>query len=666
MLPSPLLLLLGGSDSLRSQLDLQLRALGYAIEHAATLDKPLERYTVVVVLGGKPASRREPLPALIDLIAELRRASAGLSIVCAIDRIHAEESVAIALDAGADNVLMLPAGIAELRVMVQGALRLYQTRDQLQRVTRYCDALAETGTAVESSLESPEGLHDVLARVADALDCSRVALILLTEGAEEGLLVAASDEKKLLRETIRLERYPEVRASLERGSVVLVEDVRTSSLMGPWAQLAATHGGNSIISVPLFVHNRAIGALLLRATDKAPAFGARAHDFLRTAALLLGLLLRSGKVLDTLREQTKRLAVGRLSEEERTRALEQHREFFESFADGMIVLDGDGLVLYLNRTAQEVTGYAQSGLTGHPFDSIVLPEERDRIPAVLYGVLNQAVPSPFDLRVSTTSGEVLNLSVVASSALAEHGCVVLTFRDVSEARLLEQELGRNRDFLERLINSTVDAIIAADLTGQVILFNQGACRLYGYEPGEVVQSRRVEELYPDGGAAAVMRDLRASPNGRLEPSRRDIVTKDGETVPVSLSAAIVYADGKEIATVGILTDLRDRLRMEQRLAQAQEKLDISERQAAIAELAGTTAHELNQPLTSIMGYAELLLRKVAEDDPHHRGLATIYQEAERMAEIVRKIGRITHYETKSYVGSTKILDLDRSSEVGNK
>ena len=130
---------------------------------------------------------------------------------------------------------------------------------------------------------------------------------------------------------------------------------------------------------------------------------------------------------------------------------------------------------------------------------------------------------------------------------------------------------------------------------------------------------------------------------------------------MSLSAAIVYADGQEIATVGILTDLRDRLRMEQRLAQAQEKLDISERQAAIAELAGTTAHELNQPLTSIMGYAELLLRKLDQEDPRHRGISTIYQEAERMAEIVRKIGRITHYETKSYVGSTKILDLERST-----
>lgn len=664
MSSSPHILLLGGADVLRVQLDLQLGAIGFPSEQASVLAGPIDRYSMVVVLGGKPNSRREPLPALIDLVAELRRASKELTVICALDRLYSEDTVGAALDAGADAVLQLPATVPDLRVMVANAQRLHETRVALGRVERYCDALAETGAAVESSLESPEGLHDVLARVADALECSRVALILLTDSEDEGLLVAASDHKQLLRETIQLERYPEVRASLERGSVVIVEDVRTSTLMGEWAELAAAHGGQALVAVPLFVHNRAVGALLLRSLEKAPKFGSRAHDFLRTAALLLGLLLRSGKVLDTLREQTKRLAVGRLSEEARTRALEQHREFFESFSDGMAVLDGDGFLLYLNRTAQELTGYASSGITGTPFDSIVVEEERDRIPAVLFGVLNNAVPSPFDLRVRTTSGEVLGLSVVASAALAEHGCVVLTFRDVTEARRLEQELGRNRDFLERLINSTVDAIIAADMHGRVILFNQGACRLYGYTPQEVVEKLSVGELYPEGGAAAVMRDLRASSTGRLEPSRRDIVTKDGEIVPVSLSAAIVYANNTELATVGILTDLRERLKMEQRLAQAQEKLDISERQAAIAELAGTTAHELNQPLTSIMGYAELLLRKVGEEDPHHRGLMTIYTEAERMAEIVRKIGRITHYETKSYVGSTKILDLERSTGGG--
>jgi signal transduction histidine kinase len=62
-----------------------------------------------------------------------------------------------------------------------------------------------------------------------------------------------------------------------------------------------------------------------------------------------------------------------------------------------------------------------------------------------------------------------------------------------------------------------------------------------------------------------------------------------------------------------------------------------------------------------MGYAELLLRKTEPEDPRRHALQVLVREAERMAEIVRKIGQITRYETKSYVGSTQILDLDRST-----
>jgi signal transduction histidine kinase len=80
------------------------------------------------------------------------------------------------------------------------------------------------------------------------------------------------------------------------------------------------------------------------------------------------------------------------------------------------------------------------------------------------------------------------------------------------------------------------------------------------------------------------------------------------------------------------------------------------------ELAGATAHELNQPLTSVMGYSELLARKISDESPNHRAVNAIYQEAQRMAEIVRKIGKLTHYETKSYVGEQRILDLDRGAD----
>ena len=150
--------------------------------------------------------------------------------------------------------------------------------------------------------------------------------------------------------------------------------------------------------------------------------------------------------------------------------------------------------------------------------------------------------------------------------------------------------------------------------------------------------------------------------GRLEPVRIEAIDKEGNIFPISLTAANIYEDGEMTHTFGIFTDLRDRVRVEEQLAQAQEKLALTERQAVVAELAGATAHELNQPLTSVMGCSELLARNLEGNGKAHRYAVVIHREAERMAEIVRKIGKLTKYETKSYVGEQKILDLDSASE----
>ncbi|HEY5962277.1 MAG TPA: histidine kinase dimerization/phospho-acceptor domain-containing protein, partial [Polyangiaceae bacterium] len=134
-----------------------------------------------------------------------------------------------------------------------------------------------------------------------------------------------------------------------------------------------------------------------------------------------------------------------------------------------------------------------------------------------------------------------------------------------------------------------------------------------------------------------------------------------ERIPASLSAAFILEDGRPIGMVGIFTDLRERLNMERSLLAAQDELRMREKQAIVAELAGATAHELNQPLTSIIAYSELLKRTLPLDQTLSNAADIIIGEAGRMAEIVRQIGRITKYETKSYVGEAKILDLDRAS-----
>lgn len=104
----------------------------------------------------------------------------------------------------------------------------------------------------------------------------------------------------------------------------------------------------------------------------------------------------------------------------------------------------------------------------------------------------------------------------------------------------------------------------------------------------------------------------------------------------------------------------ERLRIEAELAATRQELEAAARQAMIVELAGAAAHELNQPLTSVLGYAELLQRRLDAADPASRSVGIIMREAERMAEVVRKIGSITRHETTAYVGEKRILDLEKA------
>ena len=349
------------------------------------------------------------------------------------------------------------------------------------------------------------------------------------------------------------------------------------------------------------------------------------------------------------------------------RAIERYRAFIDSASDGILVLDAGGRVLYLNRAAEEVTGYARDGLSGRPLAS----DRPARLPRAAgrrrSATRSRAEPiDNFDLELITTSGDCITVSVASIGILSEQEAAIFAFRDVTIARELEHELRRTTEFLERILNSAVDGIIAADLRGNILLFNQGAERICGYRAAEVIGKMSVRELY----AARRRRRTSCGSSARPSTAAAGAWSRCGATWsprPASWCRCrsrrrwCSTTPGREIATVGIFSDLRERLRMEERLATAQEKLAVSEKQAVAIELAGAAAHELNQPLTSVMGYAQMLLRKLGAKDPHLRIVETILHEAERMAGIVRQLGSLTRYETKSYVGGAQIIDLNRSA-----
>jgi PAS domain S-box-containing protein len=526
------------------------------------------------------------------------------------------------------------------------------------------ELLLELTRTLVSSLDFHEILYILVSRIATVVDVDRVSIVLVPDDDDVGYVIAASDDQGLTKLRLDLGKYPEIRHALATRAPLTIEDTGGHPLLDEVRRSILDAGVHALTLIPIIWQDHAHGVLFLRARS---AHGALSPQNLRLCEVLANttaIALRNARILQSLRDANQRDMDSREDAEQRLGALKRYADLFSSSADGLAAFDANGRVLFANPSAHRIFDYAED----EPFDRSLwdlCPRGSRRAMLALRRKLSRGeYPHDVDLAVLRKSGAQIVINGSFSPLHGSEGATLLSFRDVTAERKTRDELMHTRNFLQSLIDASVDAIVAADMHGTIILFNKGAQQLYGYSPEDAIGKMNVRALYPGKGAQKVMRMLRSRSHGgvgRLEPVRIESIDSNGTVFPISLTSAIIYEGDQPTATFGIFTDLRERVRVEQQLAQAKEKLAVSEKQALVAELAGATAHELNQPLTSVMGYAELLIRKLSSDPANLRAAQVIHSESQRMAEIVRKIGKLTRYETKTYVGDQRILDLDRAS-----
>ena len=228
-----------------------------------------------------------------------------------------------------------------------------------------------------------------------------------------------------------------------------------------------------------------------------------------------------------------------------------------------------------------------------------------------------------------------------------------------QSRRAVVELQSTRDLLGRLIDATPNPVMAVDMRGRVLVFNRAAETALGYHAAWARAHMHVTDVYVDASEARrVLNAIRTSPDGLVQQLEARLRARSGEQLPVLLSAAEVYAaDGMPIGTVGVFQDRRQELALKERLERTTGQLIESEKRSAHAEVAGAAAHELNQPLTAVMGALEMLeLRDDLPADVQQR-LGRAFLQLDRMADIVRRLASSSRPNPVGYVGGTSIHDL---------
>lgn len=192
----------------------------------------------------------------------------------------------------------------------------------------------------------------------------------------------------------------------------------------------------------------------------------------------------------------------------------------------------------------------------------------------------------------------------------------------------------------RLVEAAPDAILEVDAQGRIAFANVAAERLFGYSRAEL-KGMAVEQLVPAAARSdhtrerqQYMRHPRTRPMGiamELKAQR-----KDGTLMPVEISLS-PNPSKADVGVIAVIRDITERVRIEDKLRQSEDRLRQAEKLESLARLAGGTAHEFNNLLTMVLGYSELLQPAVAEREDAASHLARIRTAAKRAADLTRQL-----------------------------
>jgi PAS domain S-box-containing protein len=352
------------------------------------------------------------------------------------------------------------------------------------------------------------------------------------------------------------------------------------------------------------------------------------------------------------------------------------RGLIESNIDALMTTDTVGLITDVNRQMCALTGGSPEDLIGTPFKNYFTNPQRAE--DGIRRVLTEDRVTNYELTLRGKDGRETVVSYNATTFKGADGRLRGVFaaaRDITDQKRLEEQIRRqNRDltdataFLNNVLESSTEySIIAKDLGGTVLAWNEGARRNYGYSAEEMVgkQNSRILHVPEDVVSGRVTELLETALRTGKAEGVFERVRKNGQRFTASVAVTLRRAeDGSPVGYVLISKDITDQKRLEEQLRRKNEELEEQNRRVQEAnrlksEFLANMSHELRTPLNGIIGFAELMhdgkVGPVAAD--HKEYLGDILTSARHLLQLINDVLDLAKVESGKMEFRPEPVDL---------
>jgi PAS domain S-box-containing protein len=319
----------------------------------------------------------------------------------------------------------------------------------------------------------------------------------------------------------------------------------------------------------------------------------------------------------------------------------EYRSVFENTGTATILVEEDMTISKANAKAEELAGYSKADIEGK-MKTIGFVAEKDRAKISQYHNERRKqdgeYPSEYTFELADKHGNTKNV-FIQTSMIPGTKRSIASIIDITSRVQAETALRRSEEKYRTILENIEEGYFELDLDGNLIFFNNSLCKITGHSRKELMGVNF--RLYSNPGTAQKLFQVfnQISRTGKpMILTDLEIDLKDRTITTVDLSATpIKTPDDQIVGFRGLMRDVSERKRSEQQRQKLEKRLQQAQKMKAIGTLAGGVAHDLNNILSGIVSYPDLILMDLPRDSALVEPIQTIQESGKKAAAIVQDL-----------------------------